>query len=353
MWSDLHEQRVVVVVGEAGIGKTTEFKNETERLRRLSKAAFFVELNQLVDSDSWTLALGPSAEAFDAWLQSTDEGYFFLDAVDEARLTSHAALKKALQVVYATLRRHFPRVRVAISSRWTDWSIQDVRTTVEELLVSPIELAGHPKPKSTVSIDEGATTVHVQEPPADKGTETFVVSLAPLSIAEAQKLATAWHVPDAPKFWAAVRDGEYEHLATRPLDLSWMVELWGAKRSLGTYRELIEGSVANRLLDVNPGYQASGAVLSPQQLRDGAELLAASTELSGHSYISCEPAPASSQDRISPHAILPNWTTNEVAQLLASAVFDDATFGQVKFHHRTVRAYLAACWLDRQLLGKR
>ncbi|CAJ8169967.1 Uncharacterised protein [Burkholderia pseudomallei] len=350
-WSDLHEQRVVVVVGEAGIGKTTEFKSETERLRRAGNPAFFIELSQLVGSDSWALALGSFAAAFDVWRQSLDEGYFFLDAVDEARLTSHAALKKALQVVYANLQQHFPRVHVAISSRWTDWSIHDVQAAVEELLVSPIELACRSKPESTVVQTGNMETVHVQEPPADKRTETFVVSLAPLSIAEAQKLAAAWHVPDAPDFWAAVRDGEYEHLATRPLDLGWMVELWRAKRNLGTYRELIEGSVANRLVDTNPSYLASGAVLSTRQLREGAELLAAATELSGYSYVCCEQTSTAPQDQVVPHEVLVSWKANEIARLLASALFDDATFGRVKFHHRTVRAYLAACWLDKQLIA--
>lgn len=348
-WSDLHERRVVVVVGEAGIGKTTEFKSETERLRKAGKPAFFIELSQLVDSDSWTLALGPVTAAFEEWRQSREDGYFFLDAVDESRLKNHAALKKALQVVYANLHQHFSRVRVAISSRWTDWSIQDVQTAVEELLAAPIALA--PAPQLTPSVDfaKGAATVLLQELPKDKSAETFVVSLAPLSLDEAQKLATALQVPDAEKFWNAVRAGEYEHLATRPLDLGWMVELWRGKGTLGTYRELMEGSIANRLVDTNPSYQASGAVLAQQQLREGAELLAAATELSGQAYISCDLTSAPNQELVAPHTALSDWPANEIARLLASALFDEATFGRVKFHHRTVRAYLAACWLDGQL----
>jgi len=350
-WSDLHEQRVVVVVGEAGIGKTTEFKSETERLRRLGKAAFFIELNQLVDSESWTLALGPFVETYNAWEQSTEDGYFFLDAVDEARLTSHAALKKALQVVNANLRKHFDKVRVAISSRLTDWSIQDVQLTIDELLISPIELACRPRPELAVIPSGKMATVRVQEKLEEKRTQTYVASLAPLSLSEAQKLTDAWLVPDTQEFWVAVQDGEYEHLATRPLDLRWMAEVWRARRSLGTYRELIEGSVANRLIDTNPSYHASGAVLSPEQLREGAELLAAATELSGRAYICCELISAPPQDQVAPSEVLAKWKASDVARLLASALFDDATFGRVKFHHRTVRAYLAACWLDRQLLA--
>lgn len=140
-----------------------------------------------------------------------------------------------------------------------------------------------------------------------------------------------------------------KHLATRPLDLDWMVGVWKAKGCLGTYRELIEGSVANRLLETNPSYRASDAVLSPAQLRQGAELLAAATELSGRAYISCDTSSPTRESEIVPHQVLPDWRDVEVSRLLASALFDEATFARVKFHHRTARAYLAASWLDREL----
>ncbi|MDR6392606.1 hypothetical protein [Paraburkholderia phenoliruptrix] len=349
-WADLHENRVVVVVGEAGIGKTTEFKDEAERLRTQGKVAFFIELSQLAVSDSWKLALGQSDFVFEAWQASTEVGYFFLDAVDEARLTSHIAFKKALRLVYANLRPHFSRVRVAISSRGTDWSIEDVQTAVRELLVEPIDKACRKPEFKTFELPQGQpVAVHFDKPREYEPPATFVASLAPLSILEAQKLARAWGVPDEKRFWSAISDGDYEHLATRPLDLNWMVEVWRGRRSLGTYRDLIEGSVANRLQETNASYHASAAVLSPAQLRDGAELLAAATELSGCAYISCDTSSPIRESEIAPHRVLPEWSELEVSRLLASALFDEATFARVKFHHRTTRAYLAACWLDGEL----
>jgi hypothetical protein len=73
-WSDLHEKPLVVVVGEAGIGKTIEFKYEVARLTAEGKAAFFLPLNQLQDSDSWTLALTGCDDAYAAWAASTALG---------------------------------------------------------------------------------------------------------------------------------------------------------------------------------------------------------------------------------------------------------------------------------------
>lgn len=349
-WSDLHEKRVVVVVGEAGIGKTTEFKDETARLKTQGKVAFFIELSQLALSDSWELALGQSELAFEAWQQSTAVAYFFLDAVDEARLTSHAALKKALRVVHANLRQNFSRVHIIISSRWTDWSIEDVQATVKELLLEPIDRACRKSALGATEVPQGsATPPSYDELSVEESAEIFVASLAPLSILEAQKLASAWGVPNEKEFWSAISDGAYESLATRPLDLNWMVEVWKGKRSLGTYQELIKGSVASRLQETNPSYNASEAVLSPAQLREGAELLAAVTELSGHAYISCETSAPVRGGEIAPLEVLAEWRGKEVERLLASALFDEATFARVKFHHRTTRAYLAACWIDGEL----
>src|SRR5574340_917655 len=166
-WQDLHEKPVTVVVGEAGIGKTCEFKNEVKRLQDDGKAAFFIELSQLIDRESWGLALEQSEPAYSQWQASSEDGYFFLDAVDEARLTSHAAFKKALTVVLAGLRQQLDRVRITISSRWTDWSIDEVRTTVEELVVTPIEAARH----TVEAVPEGEAdetpALHIEQPSSD------------------------------------------------------------------------------------------------------------------------------------------------------------------------------------------
>ena len=349
-WKVLHEKHVTVVVGEAGIGKTIEFKNEVQRLQKDGKAAFFIELNQLIDLESWQLALGQSAPTYAQWQASSDDGYFFLDAVDEARLSSHAAFKKALTVVQASLSQHLGRARIAISSRWTDWSIDEVRATVEELLVIPIEIAC--RAESVISeskFGEETPTVQVEQLSSDVPPVAYVVSLDPLSRPEAHKLADALNVVDASAFWVAIDDGNYDYMATRPLDLRWMVGLWNQKRSLGTYLELIEGNVANRLTETNPSYQAFGAVLSHDQLRRGAEVLAAATELTGHAFVATVPVSTPRPDEVVPLTVLIDWTPIEITRLLASAVFDEATFGRVKFHHRSVREYLAACWINRQI----
>ncbi len=106
-WKDLHNKPLYVIVGEAGIGKTVEFELEAQRLRSAGNPAFFVALNQLVDSESWERALAESFDGYEHWKSSTGTAYFLLDAVDEARLTGQADFERALSVVSYGLAREY------------------------------------------------------------------------------------------------------------------------------------------------------------------------------------------------------------------------------------------------------
>src|SRR5471030_336054 len=52
-WDTLKECSVVVVLGEAGVGKTTEFENRVESLRRAQSFAFVVPLSSIIDDKNW------------------------------------------------------------------------------------------------------------------------------------------------------------------------------------------------------------------------------------------------------------------------------------------------------------
>ena len=350
-WKDLRDKPLTVVLGQAGIGKTVEFELEVQRLRSAGKAAFFVALNQLVNTQSWSRALAESYDGYEQWKASNETAYFFLDAVDETRLKGQADFVQALSEVRLALGKCMSRVHFVLSSRPTDWSIDGVRAAVDKYLGKPIATALSALKEAPASaIGTSGTTVKVVRLPAANAIEPLVASLESLSISEAKRLAEAFDVQEANAFWDTVSDGGYAFMATRPLDLGWMVRLWNEKRSLGTYRELIEFNIENRLTEVNQSYLAAGAVLSQDRLREGSEELAAAAELSGRTYISTAHAPTVRADEVAPQSVLSGWKPNEVVRLLSAAVFDEATFGRVRFHHRTTRAYLAACWVNRQLV---
>lgn len=349
-WDDIHEKPLAVILGEAGIGKTIEFELEVHRLRTADQFAFFLPLNLLVDDQSWDVALSADASSYASWLATDRNGYFFLDAVDEARLKSHADFQRALAFALRALKPNLTRVRVAISSRITDWSVPAVRLAVNFYLGRPIEHAIAAATTETLTAPVPILpTTEAPEPAEAERVEPLVVELDPLSESEARRCAESFGVTDTAAFWSAVASGDYEFMATRPLDLRWMTVLWKERGTLGRYLELIEANVGSRLKEFNPNYVVSGNVLSPEQLLVGATELAAAAEFGSCPYFSLNPAASAQLNEIAPETVLPTWRPDEILRLLATAVFDEASFCRVKFHHRSVREYLAAQWVNNQL----
>lgn len=341
-WKDIQSRRVAVVLGEAGIGKTVEFQLEAKRLRDAQRPAFFISLSLLESSGDWDLALGGTLGAFLEWEAGNEEGFFLLDAVDEARLQSHSDFIRALRIVQRRLFAHLGRTRFVLSSRITDWTVPEVAATVAAELVNPIvdaclETTGLP----------GNRTADPQVPEEEVGL-ALVVTLDPLSREDARRCGKHFGICEEAGFWDAIESGGYDFMTSRPLDLRWMVDLWNGRRRLGTYAELIEANIEARLEEANPSYQQTGKVLSKQQLRMGATTLAAAAEFGGHAFIAIRPGGVG-DDVINAHIVLHDWVPSDVQVLLSSALFDEASLGRVRFHHRTVREYMAACWVDHEL----
>src|SRR4051812_28350324 len=84
-WDSLLEEQRVVLLSEAGSGKTEEIRQATKRLRQLGKAAFFLRLEHVASDFDIAFEEGELAE-FKSWLASTEPGWLLLDSVDESRL---------------------------------------------------------------------------------------------------------------------------------------------------------------------------------------------------------------------------------------------------------------------------
>lgn len=84
-WSDLIERYRVIILSEAGSGKTAEIRNIALDLRAQGKSAFFIRLEHVPNDFEDGFEVG-TFEEFETWLASNDEGWLLLDSVDEARL---------------------------------------------------------------------------------------------------------------------------------------------------------------------------------------------------------------------------------------------------------------------------
>ncbi len=339
-WDELLKSRYVVVLGEAGSGKTWEFQEKAQRLSGSNKTVFFCKIEDLADEGlEQALATPEEVKLLHAWLEGTEEAVFFLDSIDEARLKGFR-LETPLRKLAHSLDRAMYRARLLISCRVSDWRADSDPVTIEAILPtieeseadSDSELSGfgdHDKSKGRLRI----------------------VQIAPLNRDQVAKLSAALGVDDTEALLLAIDDADAWHFAERPKDVEWITEYWKEKCRLGSLTELIQYNVKKKLLESNLARKGKDP-LSPEEAELGAKTLAAastfckkSTFLMPDDHIDPERA-ASALD---PQAVLHSWSSNKVEALLTRAIFDEATYGRVRFHHRSVIEYLTALWLKDRL----
>ncbi|WP_415289087.1 hypothetical protein RSD66_04020 [Brevundimonas sp. S1H14] len=79
-WTDLLADRRVVLLSEAGSGKTAEIRSTARRLRAEGRPAFFLRLEFLVDGFDTAFEEGTDEE-FEAWLgPARRAGYFWIQS---------------------------------------------------------------------------------------------------------------------------------------------------------------------------------------------------------------------------------------------------------------------------------
>ena len=330
-WDGLLEFPVLVILGEAGIGKTWEFEGRAKQLKAEGRAAFFVPINAALDKEALKDLFAKETIPFESWLSGKDSGYFFLDSIDEARLKSLSDLESALRNVIRLVKPGSTRARFVISSRITDWYSPGMKERVQKVICDEL-----------LSTDRSSRQKEIQ---------TEVFALDPLSNADAKRLASFYGVENVEDFWHAVEKGGYTFMATRPLDLKWMAKSWNSFGKLGGLTEMLETSIEQRLWEVNPYHAGSGQTPPPMKLREGSELLAVTCVLSGRPFISTtgDPIISDVNSVVDAAGVLPEWSQQERDELLNTAVFDEASYGRVRFHHRVVREYLASTWILRRM----
>lgn len=333
-WARLLGHGHVVILGEAGSGKTRELQARARILREQGRDAFFVAIEK-IGPGSWPGRA--ERDRFDQWLATGDEGFFFLDAVDEAELRNKA-LDTALEHLTGLLGDAWPRARLILSSRVSDWRPYTHRTVVEQVL------RGASLPGSFG--DDSAQTTENQP-----GHELLVVQIVPLSTRQIALLAPRYGVDETDEFIEAIRGANAGIFAGRPGDLGRLARYWRQHGKLGTLNELIEHDVQEKLREGKP-HRPERMNLALTDARKDIEDLAAAVVLCRRSMFSVRdesPPFESHDDALDPEQILPGRSREHIATLLDRPLFDPATYGRVQFHHRSIYEYLAACWLKRLL----
>ena len=132
-WSDLIHEHRIIILSEAGSGKTTEIRNITRSLRNEGKPAFFLCLEHIPANFEDSFEEG-TYEEFIEWLASGYEGWLFLDSVDEARLKKPGDFELAIRKLSKKIITAKDRMHIVITGRTTAWRPKTDLDNLQRLL---------------------------------------------------------------------------------------------------------------------------------------------------------------------------------------------------------------------------
>ena len=349
-WAELLTEERVILLAEAGAGKTTEMHEQANRLVEQGRFAFFLPLESLDRDRVVDLLSVGDEQRFEEWKSDGDTtAWFFLDAVDELKLTG-GKLDRALLRLSRCIDAHIGRARIIISSRPSDWrSSRDLALLRNRLPIPASDDDARSQSADEVFIQalrnyHGATR-SAQTQGNRRTRESVVRTVAMLGMNNRQIEQFAAHsgVEDTASFISEVSQQNARIFARRPLDLADLIGTWRITGRLGTRADQHENSVWSKSKDdpSRPDYNE----LADSQARQGAERLALALTLTRTRTIRSPELAlhASSEDSVLDIAeILPEWTEAQRQTLLRRALFDPATYGRIRFHHRSVQEFLAA-----------
>lgn len=345
-WDKLLESQRVLIISEAGAGKTYECRTQQQEMWIKGEPAFYLDLAQLATNNLRDLLSVEEEERLDAW--RTDQSgvaTFFLDSIDELKLT-RGSFENALNRLGKAVSGQLARVRVVITSRPVAIDQQAVRRYLS--LPDPVD----PPPTGDEFADI-AMGRRRKDPSDDDRNRVPVwrnVTLMPFSDDQIRDMAACQGVADTDALLAEIRSRHAEDFARRPQDLIELCSDWREHCRIRAHRDQITDDVRVKLKPRTDRQEL--AQLSPEKAREGACRLALAALLTRKLSIRL----STEADRdgklgtaLDPALVLQDWTADERATLLQRALFGFASYGRVRFQHRSVIEFLAAQRLEDRL----
>ena len=340
-WDELLQSDRVLIVSEAGAGKTYECQAQQARLWKAGEPAFFLDLATLAGSSVREMLNREEEERFEAWLRSQSEvATFFLDSIDELKLTL-GKFDQALKRLNKALAGQLGRARIIITTR----PVPVDRELIVRHLPIPASAAVEPTAEAFADMVMDRSK---KEPPDDSKPKAWRnVGLMPLSREQMREFAVVQRVPDPDALLADIRRRDAEDFAERPQDLIELCSDWREHQRIRTHREQVETNIATKLKPSTE--RKERAVLAQDKAIEGASRLALAAMLTRKLTLRHSAESDSihaSEAALDVSKILPNWGADERATLLERPLFGFASYGRVRFHHRSVVEFLAAKRLD-------
>jgi hypothetical protein len=338
-WNDLLAKKLVILIAEAGSGKSWEMERQVERLQADGAPAFKLDLKALVDHPIDFSFSSRERSLYARWLRK-GTGYFFLDSIDEAKLVRPADFYLALKRFGNEIARAHSRAFVVVSTRPNAWQpIRDKAEVLRALL--PMEIAS----QVVTSRDGAAFTTRSSEP---ESRDIFVVRMQPLDRGRVIKFAEHQvGATDAARFTTALDDAHAWEFARRPYDVQQLLGFWKREGRLGTLTQLIQFVVEEGLEEHEPRRSRE---LSTVRAKEGALWLAAQTRFARREDIAWSEQDrnlsGASADLTARNCLPGDWDPGERDALLNRPIFEPAAYGFVRFHHRRTAEYLASEWIS-------
>ena len=343
-WAEVLARSRVVVLAEAGSGKTAEMKAQVSQLRARGATAFFVPIEELGQAELAATLPSSDLAMFTSWKSSgLATAWLFLDAVDELKLT-RGRLDTALKRVARAIDGQLHRAHIVLTCRPSDWRTYADLGAIHELLPAQVPT---PRP-ALLAEDAFLAPLSDKDAKATRGEapsveDVFVVALQPLNRDQTRTFAAALGVPDSGAFLTEIDKHDAWLFARRPLDLRELAAAWRQHGRLGTLQEQHDANIAAALKEA-PDRRDDHAP-DERRLREGAERLGLALSLTRTLTLRTPELAVDVEHSIrviDPESVLDDWEQPERRALLGRALFDPATYGRLQFHHRSVQEYLAS-----------
>lgn len=332
-WPEIDARYRTVILAAGGAGKTFELEARAKYLDAQDRHSFFIRIEDIDSDFENAFEIGDAAK-FEKWRSSSGEAWFFLDSVDEARLSHPRAFEKALRAFETKIADANDRAHICISSRPYAWQPRRDFALVDQLFPS-VNLKQEPTGQDVDPSDDAVTE--------DTGLKVF--QLKPLDIDEIRLFAAHRSASRIEDFVTTIERADVMDLAGRPFDLEGLIAKWNSDGALGGRLELLQHNIAARLREIRP-VRESQQPLDLERAREGARLLAAAVLLTGEPGIYV-PDESHEKPGIDGAELLAGWgDQKDIRALLERPLFNDVLYGMVRFRHRNTRELLAAEWFD-------
>ncbi len=349
-WDDLLKLPRVIILAEAGAGKTSEIRAVTEKQRKDGLYSFFLRLEYLHQDFETAIEIGTNDE-FANWINSNEPAWIFLDSVDEAKLQNIQNFEYAIRKLGLKLNDNNCKKRayIYITSRNSEWRAQyDFNLFKEKIPYFELLKVSEEDTEMEFDFNQNSISENQEKIGEQKLVDPIVFELKPLNLEQVKIFSKKHEIQNIDKFIAVIQKNELEIYTRRPEDLKELIEYWNSNGKIANHASMIQEIIKEKLIESDENRNRV-LPLSLDDAEYGVNTLAASVSFIGKSRILVPDSPTDSSMKsksINVSEILTTWESTKIHALLQRPIFDNEIYGTVRFHHRSILEYLTAKWLD-------